>query len=114
MQRQVNSLVHLNASNNDQNIYLEKIIKTAKENNHNVYIVLSPYSPELKKYMPQDINLWKKLQIILQNNPEISLIDSFSNFSINQKYFMDNDHLNKQGAEYLTKKIFDVIKNNYK
>lgn len=96
----------------DQLIYLEKLLSDVQANNQKLYIVITPYLKEYRKYLIPKKELFKDLYEFLQNfKEEYQLIDLFESDLFNKDDFYDYEHLNLNGAKKITKLIRDEIQN---
>lgn len=97
--------------NNNQIIYLNKIIDLCNNNNIKLMVFVSP------TYTKFDVEnrIIRKLDHILKSN-NIAFFDysNYSKFYLKPQYFMDQIHLNKIGAKIFSQEISNKIKNlNY-
>lgn len=94
--------------NTSQNIYVEDLISYCKERNIDVFIVITPVREDYKKAALQECGeegLFKDIREItdLHNNAYLLYYFLSEQFSLDE--FRDADHLNRKGAEKLSRLI---------
>lgn len=99
-----------NQRHNNQIAYLEKLILLAKQNNHNVYIVVPPYRADYRKYLPENKIVFQELNAFLKKHNQVTLLNFFDDARFETNDFNDCHHLNKNGATKLTEIIKQYIK----
>ena len=99
-----------NQRNNNQNKYLQLLIDEAQECNQKVIIVLSPATSEYKKELPSSKCLFKEVfDLIEENLYQNAKIINLYDMEFSKNLFGDWDHLNKDGAEIVSKIIRDQM-----
>ena len=101
-----------NRRNNNQNLYLEKLIEKSNANNHNLYIVIAPLRKDLKLLLPDKEIIFSSLYKLTENHSTLKLIDLYNSEDFDVLDFEDTDHMSYTGAKKLTgiiKGIIDTI-----
>jgi hypothetical protein len=93
-----------------------KIINLAEENNISIFLIMYPlsyeYNLELEKNNFSRKNHYEKLFYeIDKTGAKYKVLDYYNLFVNNPEYFDDSDHLNYNGAEILSKKVAENLKN---
>lgn len=87
-----------------------------QQNNMNLVVVLSPVRQGyLNKFDPSRENLGshkERVKAILSKSDSL-LIDAHSELQLSDEYFVDAIHLNKKGAQILTKYISEKLNQNF-
>ncbi|MFA5070054.1 MAG: D-alanyl-lipoteichoic acid biosynthesis protein DltD [Patescibacteria group bacterium] len=89
--------------------YFERILNLGKEYNLNILIVRFPVSEEYYKFSAEYLDIdeyYEKVYEITDKYDNIRILDYHDLFFDKDYFFNDPDHLNKNGADYLT----DLIK----
>lgn len=97
-----------NQRENKQNHWIKKLSDLAKENNHNLYIVLSPAKTAYKECLPNSKELFKDL-LNLVESINVTLIDLYDSNLFIDDDFGDYDHLTQKGAEKLSNYVREKI-----
>lgn len=103
-----NSHYKNNLRPNKQNYWIENLINLAKENNINVFIILSPAKSAYKDCLPNSKDLFKDLLNSIEGK-EITLINLYDSDLFVDDDFGDWDHLNSNGAEKLSNYVREII-----
>lgn len=91
---------------NNQNFYLEKMIKQAAEYGHRLYIVIPPVTKKYRALVPSFDEVFKPLFRSLEKTDAGAKVWNFyADPDFVSEDFNDFDHLNRPGAEKLTAKI---------
>lgn len=94
---------------NNQNFYLERMIKKAAEFGHRLYIVIPPVTEKYRALMPPFEEAFKPLELSLEKTKGerkgVEVLNFYADTDFSVQDFNDFDHLNRQGAEKLTAKI---------
>jgi hypothetical protein len=96
----------------DQMIWVKKIIDQIIEDKKNIYMIIPPYSAELKNHLPPKEELYKKTYALLSNYKDLSnvqLIDLYDSDLFDDSDMDDHDHLNIKGARKCTAIVKGVI-----
>lgn len=93
---------------NKQNYWVENLINLAKENNHKVYIILSPATNAYKNCLPESKELFKDILDLICDK-DINLIDLYNSEMFTEDDFGDLDHLNSKGAEKLSNYVRSLM-----
>lgn len=94
-----------------ENIYLISLINEAKKNNQNVWVVIPPFMFSYRKYLPEEKSIFSNLYLIEKKYSNVKVLNYFDARNFDEtKDFTDYEHLNKQGAEKLTKEIKKCLK----
>lgn len=96
--------------NNNQIQYLDNIVKLARKQKHNLYIVLPPYRSDYLKYLPDDKTIYHELFNFLNENKDVKLLNFQHDKDFKDSDFDSPDHCNETGGIKLTKKIKSIIK----
>ena len=96
--------------NNNQIRYLGNIAKTARKNNHRVFVVLPPYRSDYLNCMPEQKIVFRELFDFLNKNPDVKLLNLQYDKDFIDSDFDSPDHCNEQGGIKLTAKIKKLIK----
>ena len=89
--------------------YLNKILSLITQNNLRAYIVLPPYTSEYMVDLP-DSCLFKQIPTLFNNSPNVTVLDYSSVPDFSESDFADLDHLTPIGAQKLTLKIHNAIR----
>ena len=95
--------------NNNQIQYLDNIVKLARKQKHNVYIVLPPYRSDYLKYLPDDKIVYRELFDFLDKNQDVMLLNFQHDKDFKDSDFDSSDHCNETGGAKLTEKIRSAI-----
>jgi hypothetical protein len=102
---------HLKNTNrqNDQIQHLKSIIKLARQQKHNVFIVLPPYRSDYLSFLPDDKKTYSELLKLLRYNRDVKLINLQRDTDFTDNDFESADHCNYDGGIKLTRKIKQFI-----
>ena len=98
-----------NCSKRTEVSYLFHIISCAHKLQLKTYIVLPPYTREYLEGLPS-CSLFKQFPVMFENNTNISVLDFSSDPDFSNSDFADLDHLTPIGAQKLTLKIHNAIR----
>lgn len=87
--------------------WLEKFIYMAREDNRNLYIVISPAQKSYIECLPSKFKLFNEIYNIKNDN--VIIIDFYDSPLFSDFDFGDFDHLNENGAKKLTAEILKRI-----
>jgi predicted metal-dependent TIM-barrel fold hydrolase len=89
-----------------------QILQLAQKNGMKVILVFPPaYKAYRNLVAPKQLQTtYLKIDSLLQQFPNTTFLDYFSDTTFTSKDFIDADHLNDQGAIKLTKKINEVVR----
>jgi hypothetical protein len=105
-------LLRENRREPDQMIWMKKAIDRIIEDKKNIFIVIPPYSTQLKNNLPPKEELYKKTYSLFDNYknlPNIKLIDLYDSDLFDDSDMGDNDHFNEKGAKKCTMIIKEYI-----
>lgn len=86
--------------------YLAKLIREAKVNKQKVYIVITPIIDKLyKELMLDQRELFREVYVLMKMYDNVKVLNYYDDNRFDEKDFYDWQHLNKSGAEKLTKLI---------
>lgn len=95
----------------------QELVNYIKQNNMSVVFVLSPirqgYLNEFDPSRESLVSHKKRVAAILSKSNS-SLIDAHSDLQLSDEYFVDAIHLNKTGAQILTKHISEKLNQNFR
>lgn len=99
-----------NQRHNNQNKYLKLLIEKANKNNQKVIIIISPATQTYKKVLPNSEHLFRELfdLISINNYSNVDILNLYDR-EFSQDLFGDWDHLNKLGAEKISKMIEELL-----
>ncbi len=100
-----------NKRGNNQIEYLKKIYDKTQENNQKIYIVLPPYRQDYMDCLPKRDIVFDELDQFLKEHNNITLLDFIDDNKFNLDDFSDCHHVNKKGANKLTKLIKERLNN---
>lgn len=102
--------------NDLSNIFLNTLTML-NNNNKKIVLVVYPLIDEYLKPLERDVNIteeYKKYdEMILNNFNNIIILDYREMLRYNQTLFVHSDHLNRDGAEILSKQLYEDIKHLY-
>jgi len=107
-----NTILRENRREPDQMMWIKKTIDQVIEDKKNIFIVIPPYSTELKNILPPKEELYKKAYDQLNDYEGITnvqLIDMYDSDLFDDSDMGDNDHLNEKGAKKCTMRIKEYI-----
>ncbi|MBR4806472.1 MAG: hypothetical protein IKZ64_01480 [Alphaproteobacteria bacterium] len=87
-------------------VYLSELIREARDNNQKVYIVVTPIIDKLYKELmvPEDM-LFREIYALAKIYPNVKILNYYNDKRFVESDFYDWQHLNKKGADKLTKLI---------
>lgn len=110
LEKRISTHLRENKRENQQHDYLEKIIELTRKNEHKLYIIIPPCRSDYRENMPSSDELFKKLHD-LTSKTNIKIFNFYKDKEFVWDDFGDFDHLNKMGADKLSKKIYEKLIN---
>ncbi len=93
----------------NQNIWLEQLLNLAQKENKNVFIVIPPYKHQYRKYLPAVTEIFSDVFNYEKQYKNLKILNFYEYNFDEDRDFMDYEHLNRNGAEKLTKLIKAVL-----